>query len=139
VLYLDLDGFKAVNDTCGHEAGDRLLALVAERLLSCVRQSDTVGRQGGDEFSIVLSDLVEASDASFVAQQIALQLARPFQIAGVGQRITASVGVAIYPRDGIDAKLLIKHADTAMYRSKTRSRNKSRRARIGSPIQRRLD
>jgi len=139
VLYLDLDGFKAVNDTCGHEAGDRLLALVAERLLSCVRQSDTVGRQGGDEFSIVLSDLVEASDASFVAQQIALQLARPFQIAGVGQRITASVGVAIYPRDGIDAKLLIKHADTAMYRSKTRSRNKSRRSRIGSPIQRRLD
>lgn len=129
VLYLDLNGFKAVNDTCGHATGDRLLVLVAERLLSCVRQSDTVGRQGGDEFAIVLTELVEPDDAILVAQHVAARLARPFEIDGCTVRVTASVGSSIYPDDGIDADGLIKLADAAMYRSKNEGRDKFSQSR----------
>ena len=123
ILYIDLDGFKEVNDMHGHDMGDQLLVLVAKRMLSCVRESDTVARQGGDEFSVVLSQLAAADDARHVALQIAARLAQPFHVAGVEMLVAASIGISLYPRDGVDAKVLLKHADAAMYRRKDRSRN----------------
>ncbi|MEO8135205.1 MAG: diguanylate cyclase, partial [Betaproteobacteria bacterium] len=121
VLYIDLNSFKAVNDNRGHDAGDRLLTLVAERLRSCVRKIDTVGRQGGDEFSIMINDLAEASHASKAAGQIAAQLARPFDLDGFQAQITASIGISIYPLDGTTVGELLKRADAAMYQSKEQS------------------
>jgi diguanylate cyclase (GGDEF)-like protein/PAS domain S-box-containing protein len=123
VLYLDLDEFKDVNDSYGHEAGDLLLTLVAERLRSCVRRGDTVGRLGGDEFAIVLTDLAVADEANLVAEQVVEQLAQPFDLEGRETLITASIGIAIYPIDGADANSLLRNADTAMYQGKEQGRN----------------
>jgi diguanylate cyclase (GGDEF)-like protein len=123
ILYIDLDGFKNVNDSHGHDIGDRLLTLVAERLQSCVRHGDTVGRLGGDEFAIVIARMAEADDADLVAAQVVEQLARPFDLDGRETLITASIGISIYPIDGTDANVLLKNADTAMYQGKEQGRN----------------
>ncbi|MBK7473086.1 MAG: diguanylate cyclase [Betaproteobacteria bacterium] len=118
ILYIDLDGFKNVNDAHGHNAGDELLRLVARRLEACVREGDTVGRLGGDEFAIVIGNLATADDAELVAEQVVAQLAQPFDLDGRETLITASIGISIYPGDGTDASLLLKNADTAMYQGK---------------------
>lgn len=123
ILYIDLDGFKNVNDAHGHDTGDRLLTLVAERLDSCVRKSDTVGRLGGDEFAIALAGLANVEDAHRVAEQVVEVLALPFDLDGRQMLITASIGISIYPADGLDADLLLKNADTAMYQGKDQGRN----------------
>jgi diguanylate cyclase (GGDEF)-like protein/PAS domain S-box-containing protein len=122
VLFIDLDRFKVVNDTLGHGIGDQLLAQVAQRLADCVRTADTVGRLGGDEFAFVLSDLARADDAGFVAEKVVAQLARPFDLDGQEVYVSASIGVAIYPDDGADPDLLLRNADTAMYRAKESGR-----------------
>ena len=123
VLFIDLDGFKDVNDTFGHGSGDELLMRVAQRLADCISDGDTVGRQGGDEFAIVLSNMAKADDANVVAQHVLKALARPFDIGGNEVRVTASLGISIYPGDGDTPELLLKNADTAMYRAKEQGRN----------------
>jgi diguanylate cyclase (GGDEF)-like protein/PAS domain S-box-containing protein len=126
VLFLDLDGFKHINDSLGHSVGDKLLQSVAERLSSCVRKSDTVSRQGGDEFVILLSEVTQAADAAIIAAKIIAELKRGHRIGKHRLRISASIGLSTYPNDGEDAETLIKHADTAMYDAKHSGRDKYR-------------
>ncbi len=123
LLYLDLDQFKRVNDTLGHEAGDVLLKAVADRLSTSVRKVDTVGRPGGDEFTILLYEINTPSDASHVAENILEVLQRPITVAGQQLVLTTSIGITIIPTDGTDAAALMKNADLAMYRAKERGRN----------------
>jgi diguanylate cyclase (GGDEF)-like protein/PAS domain S-box-containing protein len=123
VLFLDLDGFKHINDSLGHPIGDKLLQSVARRLLALVRGSDTVSRQGGDEFVVLLSELEHPQDAAVSAKKILSTLTAPHSIAGHDLHITGSIGVSIYPADGHDAETLIKNADTAMYYAKENGRN----------------
>jgi diguanylate cyclase (GGDEF)-like protein/PAS domain S-box-containing protein len=123
VLFLDLDSFKQVNDSLGHDVGDRLLRCVAQRLLACVRSSDTVSRVGGDEFVVLLSEIADARDAATCAQKILLALSAPYHIDQHDLQLTASIGVGAYPNDGTDAETLIKHADFAMYHAKGVSGN----------------
>jgi len=123
VLYLDLDRFKNINDSLGHEVGDRLLKEVARRLLACVRGSDTVSRQGGDEFVILLSELAAGQDAAISADKVLQALGTPLLIDGHNLHISASIGIAIFPEDGEDPESLLKHADFAMYHAKDRGRN----------------
>ncbi|HLB14080.1 MAG TPA: PAS domain S-box protein [Burkholderiales bacterium] len=121
-LFIDLDRFKLVNDTLGHQCGDRLLAEVGMRLRSTVRGSDTVARFSGDEFVVVLPDLVRADDAAIVAQKLIAALAAPFQLNGREAFVGASIGIAFYPADCSDAESLLKAADAAMYRAKDSGR-----------------
>ncbi|MEO8132490.1 MAG: EAL domain-containing protein [Betaproteobacteria bacterium] len=123
VMFIDLDGFKDVNDSFGHGAGDELLIRVAQRLNDCIRDGDTVGRLGGDEFAIVLSNMERADDAGIVGQKVLEALAPPFDLGGQEVRVTASIGISIYPGDGDTPELLLKNADTAMYRAKDQGRN----------------
>ncbi|MGI9324385.1 MAG: EAL domain-containing protein [Pseudomonadales bacterium] len=123
LLYLDLDQFKRVNDTLGHEAGDALLREVALRLAECVRTEDTVGRTGGDEFTVLLFDIEKSGDAGVVAEKILTSLREPIPISGHNLVVTTSIGVAIIPNDGRDANVVMKNADLAMYRAKDRGRN----------------
>ncbi len=123
VLFLDLDGFKHINDSLGHPIGDKLLQSVAQRLVACVRGSDTVSRQGGDEFVILLSEIEHAEDAVRSAEKMLLALAAPHSIAEKELHITASIGISVYPDDGRDAETLIRCADTAMYHAKDKGRN----------------
>jgi diguanylate cyclase (GGDEF)-like protein/PAS domain S-box-containing protein len=123
VLFIDLDRFKLINDTLGHGAGDRLLKEATQRLQSCVRSSDTVGRFGGDEFGAVVTDLAKPADASVVAQKIIEALARPFNLDGHESYVTASIGITLFPTDGGEAGTLIMNADAAMYRAKEQGRN----------------
>jgi len=123
VLFLDLDGFKHVNDSLGHPIGDNLLQSVAQRLATCVRGSDTVSRQGGDEFVVLLSEIERPGDAALSAEKMLLSLAAPHRIAEKELHITASIGISVYPKDGRDAQGLIRHADTAMYCAKRKGRN----------------
>ena len=123
VMFIDLDEFKAVNDTLGHAAGDELLLEIAKRLTGCVRGEDTVARLGGDEFSIVLSELRRPEDAGRVAEKIIAAVQRPVMIGSTPAGVSASIGVALYPVDGIDAESLIRNADSAMYRAKESGRN----------------
>jgi diguanylate cyclase (GGDEF)-like protein/PAS domain S-box-containing protein len=123
VMFIDLDRFKAVNDTYGHAIGDKLLQKVALRLKECVRAGDTVGRLGGDEFAIVLSKLVKDDDAALVAKKVIAALVRPFILEGNETYMSASLGIALYPGDGKDSDILLKNADTAMYRAKEQGRN----------------
>ncbi|HYJ41129.1 MAG TPA: EAL domain-containing protein [Steroidobacteraceae bacterium] len=123
VLYLDLDRFKKVNDSVGHDIGDKLLQIVARRLLGCVRGSDTVSRLGGDEFVVLLSEVVAGQDAAISAEKILRALSGPFDIDGHHLHVSASIGIAIYPEDGDDAVSLLKHADFAMYHAKDCGRN----------------
>ena len=123
VLFLDLDRFKHVNDSLGHETGDRLLQSVGARLTTCVRRSDTVSRQGGDEFVLLLSEVEHADDAAAVAQKVVTALAAPHAVADHELHVTTSIGISIYPDDGQDAETLMKSADTAMYCAKDAGRN----------------
>ncbi|MFZ0338726.1 MAG: diguanylate cyclase [Terracidiphilus sp.] len=118
VLFLDLDGFKQINDSMGHKAGDKLLQSVAKRLLACVRDPDTVSRYGGDEFAVLLQDVHRPQDAAATARRLLGALDEAHSIDGQQIHITASIGVSVYPDDGFDAEALIKNADTAMYRAK---------------------
>jgi diguanylate cyclase (GGDEF)-like protein len=123
VLFLDLDGFKYINDTLGHGAGDQLLKEVATRLKNCLRDSDTIARMGGDEFVALLPELNEEKYVATVAQKILSAVARPFVLLGQEFRVTASVGISIYPQDGLDAQTLEKNADIAMYQAKEDGKN----------------
>lgn len=123
VAFLDLDGFKQINDTLGHGVGDRLLQAVALRLVESVRHSDTVSRQGGDEFVLLLSRVEQHEDAAATARKIVAGVAVPFDVDGHRIHVTASVGVSIYPQDGTDGEMLIRNADRAMYRAKKRGHN----------------
>ncbi|MGB5081610.1 MAG: EAL domain-containing protein [Burkholderiales bacterium] len=123
VLYVDLDRFKLVNDTRGHAAGDQLLKEAASRLARCTRSGDTVGRFGGDEFGVILSDLSRPGDATIVVQKMIDALAMPLSLDGQEIYVTASVGITLFPADGEEAGLLIRNADTAMYRAKEQGRN----------------
>jgi diguanylate cyclase (GGDEF)-like protein/PAS domain S-box-containing protein len=123
VLFVDLDRFKRINDSLGHVVGDRLLQSAAQRLVACVRGSDTVSRQGGDEFVIVLSEVAQARDASVTAEKVLQALREPFRVDQHEMRVTGSVGIVTYPDDGTDAEALIKHADFAMYHAKNKGRD----------------
>ena len=123
VLFVDLDRFKIVNDTLGHEAGDRLLREVAERLRDSLREGDTVGRHGGDEFVVLIEQYDSAGQVSGVAQKIIDQAAIPFVFDSHEFHISASIGIATYPSDGQDGPTLLKHADIAMYRAKEGGKN----------------
>ena len=118
VLFLDLDRFKFVNDTLGHEIGDRLLKSVARRIQQCVRTDDCVARLGGDEFTVVLEDLPSVAGASNAAQKICRSLSTAFEIDGHDIFVSTSIGISLYPADGTDSSTLLRHADTAMYRAK---------------------
>jgi len=118
VMFIDLDRFKQVNDSLGHEAGDQLIIEIARRLARALRESDTVARQGGDEFVVVLPDLGGADDAALVAAKLLDGLFQPLVLSGQEVFPTGSIGIAMYPRDGQDAHALLKAADTAMYRAK---------------------
>lgn len=120
LLYIDLDRFKTVNDSLGHAAGDELLKSVAKRIRDEVRESDTVARVGGDEFTVILSDIAKRDDAQTVAEKIASAIAAPFQIGsnGASVGVGASIGIAVYPSEGQDANELVKAADSAMYGAK---------------------
>ena len=123
VMFIDLDRFKLVNDTHGHAEGDDLLRNVALRLRSCVRSGDTLARQGGDEFTVLLPDMQTAEDAIIIAEKIQEELKSPFQVRNQELRATASIGIAVYPRDGESAEELLKHADIAMYKVKASGKN----------------
>lgn len=124
VCYLDLDGFKAINDTWGHPVGDRLLVDVAERLQRSLRAGDTAARLGGDEFILLLNDLSSLAELEHLLQRILDFLSRPFQVGERPLTISASMGVTLFPRDEGDADTLIRHADQAMYQAKQRGRNR---------------
>lgn len=123
VLFLDLDGFKHINDSLGHSIGDKLLQSVAARLSACVRKSDTVSRLGGDEFVILLSEVEHAADAAISAAKTITEVKRVHSIGEHRLHVTASIGMSTYPEDGEDADTLIKNADTAMYHAKEYGRD----------------
>jgi len=120
VLFLDLDGFKPINDSYGHAAGDVVLCVVARRLEAALRESDTVSRHGGDEFVILLADVAQHEDARMAAQKILLAVAGPTRFGRLEQGLSCSIGVAIFPEHGQDPETLIARADAAMFRSKRR-------------------
>ena len=123
VLFIDLDNFKNINDTLGHDVGDELLRLVAKRLGECVRAGDTIARQGGDEFIVLLDNLDDGRGASVVAQKILNVLRTAFPLGGTEQHVSGSVGIAVFPEDGRDAQTLMKNADTAMFHGKGIGKN----------------
>jgi diguanylate cyclase (GGDEF)-like protein/PAS domain S-box-containing protein len=123
VLFIDLDNFKNINDTLGHDVGDELLRQVSRRLSGCVRIEDTIARQGGDEFIVLLDSLEDARSASLVAQKVLNALRQPFAFGGTEQHVSGSVGIAVYPEDGRDAQTLMKNADTAMFHGKGLGKN----------------
>ena len=123
VMFLDLDHFKEINDTLGHDAGDRLLVSVAKRLQGCVREGDLVARLGGDEFAIVLDDLADAEDARIVAEKILEDLKKPHNLGSTEKVVGSSIGVSAFPEAGREPDSLIKAADEAMYVAKNGGRN----------------
>jgi diguanylate cyclase (GGDEF)-like protein/PAS domain S-box-containing protein len=123
VLFLDVDRFKHINDSLGHAIGDRLLQSVAQRLLACVRSTDTVSRQGGDEFVILLAEVTHPQDAAISADKILLALSTPHRIDQHDLHVTASIGIVTYPDDGTEVETLVKNADFAMYHAKDSGRN----------------
>jgi diguanylate cyclase (GGDEF)-like protein len=124
LLFIDLDRFKEANDRLGHYFGDLLLKEVAERLIACVRNADTVARMGGDEFVVILSRITDTADAALMAQRLGGEIARPFDLQGHACILSASIGISLYPDDGETKELQLLKADTAMYRSKKQGRNK---------------
>ena len=126
VLFVDLDRFKAINDTWGHTVGDRLLQSVAKWLKSCLRASDVVARLGGDEFIILLPEIGQSQDATTVATKLLGALRKPFRIDGREIFTSASIGISLYPNDGDHAEVLMKNADQAMYCVKQEGRNNHR-------------
>lgn len=123
ILYLDLDRFKHINDTLGHDIGDKLLKEVAERLKNSIRGSDTVSRISGDEFNIMLSDITSADDAAVISRNILSAFQKPYTVAGHKLHVTTSIGISIYPDDSEDIETLLKYADIAMYHAKEHGRN----------------
>ena len=123
VMFIDIDNFKNINDTLGHDAGDDLLRGMAQRLLESVRQHDTIARQGGDEFIVLLDEIDGRRGATRGAQKILEALRAPFKVAGLDQHISGSIGLALYPDDGPDAATLLKNADTAMFHGKALGKN----------------
>jgi diguanylate cyclase (GGDEF)-like protein len=124
LLFIDLDNFKPVNDDYGHAMGDLLLKDVARRLQGCMRETDTAARLGGDEFVVLLPSIEGRDGAMVVAAKVLHALSRPFEIAGNRFVISASIGIALYPEHGSDEKLLLRHADAAMYEAKKQGRNR---------------
>jgi diguanylate cyclase (GGDEF)-like protein/PAS domain S-box-containing protein len=124
LLYIDLDRFKQVNDTFGHSVGDLLLQEVAQRIKRCVRESDTVGRIGGDEFVVLLHQIAKPENAAAIAEKIRSALDRPFNLAGRRLQVSSSIGIATFPEHGDDNKQLIRHADEAMYVAKKHGGNR---------------
>jgi diguanylate cyclase (GGDEF)-like protein/PAS domain S-box-containing protein len=122
VLFLDLDVFKHINDSLGHPIGDKLLQSIAKRLVSCVRATDTVSRQGGDEFVVLLPDLEQPEDAAVMAARMLRDVAEPHSVELHELHVTTSIGVSVFPDDGTNAETLIKNADTAMYQAKENGR-----------------
>lgn len=122
IMFLDLDGFKKVNDTLGHSIGDKLLRRVAKRLQTVLRNTDIPSRQGGDEFVILLPN-IDHTGAAVVAQKILEEIAKPYKILTHGLNVTCSIGIALYPDEGSDLGLLMKNADIAMYKAKNEGRN----------------
>jgi diguanylate cyclase (GGDEF)-like protein len=122
VLFLDLDGFKHINDSLGHAVGDRLLQSISKRLVTCVRGADTVSRQGGDEFVVLLSEMEKSEDAAITARRMLQAVAKAHSVELHDLHVTASIGVSVYPDDGMDSETLIKNADTAMYQAKENGR-----------------
>lgn len=123
LLFLDLDRFKDINDTLGHEVGDHLLKEVARRLRETIRESDTVARIGGDEFNILLADVIRVEDISDIAGKIISRFRTPFLISGRDLYVTTSIGISIYPDDSVESEALLRYADMAMYHAKERGRN----------------
>ncbi|MDD2898059.1 MAG: EAL domain-containing protein [Desulfuromonadaceae bacterium] len=123
VMFIDLDRFKVVNDTYGHAAGDELLKNVAFRLRLCMRAGDTLARKGGDEFTALLPDMMKPEDATIIAEKILNELSSPFNVADQDLHITASIGIAVLPRDGESVDTLLKNADIAMYKVKASGKN----------------
>ena len=126
VLFMDLDRFKDVNDSLGHDTGDKLLQSVAQRLKACVRGSDSVSRRGGDEFVVLLPEITHAAHAARSAEKIIAAVTAAHPIDGGELQVTASIGIAIYPQDGMDGDTLLKSADAAMYQAKAGGRNQYR-------------
>jgi len=126
VMFIDLDLFKEINDLYGHETGDIVLKKVSRQLVSCVRESDTVARMGGDEFVILLPIIDEIEDVKLVASKIVEAVAQPIKVAKTHLHITCSIGIAIYPQHGKDEKLLVINADMAMYQAKKSGKNQAR-------------
>lgn len=124
LIFLDLDRFKEVNDALGHDKGDQLLKEAAQRLSSCVRASDTVARLGGDEFTIILKNLSNSMSLENVAQNILARLSEPFQLGAEVIYLSTSIGITIYPTDALDAEILLKNADQAMYAAKDEGKNR---------------
>lgn len=123
VIFLDLDRFKVINDTLGHAMGDLLLKNLVKRLLHCIREEDTISRWGGDEFTVLLTQITCRDDASLIATRIFKALQSAFEIEGHYLHVTSSIGIAVYPDDGEDAATLLKNADAALYQAKNRGRN----------------
>jgi len=124
VLFLDLDGFKVVNDTLGHEAGDRVLQLVAERLTNCVREEDTVARLGGDEFTVILTGAEHQKDVELVAQAIIDAIAMPFDLVQQSVLISTSIGISLFPENEMSSIAMLEAADHAMYKAKKSGSNR---------------
>jgi len=122
-LFIDLDGFKAVNDTYGHDIGDMLLKAVSARIGSLLRVSDTLSRVGGDEFIVLLPEIADSNDGLHVAGKLLDALAEPFDIAEQSLQVSASIGLAMYPEHGEDDQTLLKKADIAMYEAKKDGKN----------------
>lgn len=133
LLFLDLDKFKQVNDTCGHAIGDMLLQRVAQRLVACVREVDTVARLSGDEFVVLLENIHNPEHAIAVAEKIRLALNQPFALAGHTPQIVPSIGIALYPQHGSEAQQLLSHADNAMYLAKKSGGNRFQLAQEPRP------
>ncbi|HWH39303.1 MAG TPA: EAL domain-containing protein, partial [Usitatibacter sp.] len=123
VLFVDLDNFKNINDSLGHDAGDELLRGVSRRLSQCIRLEDSIARQGGDEFIVLLDSIDDSRGGSVVAQKILNALRQPFRVGGIEQHVSGSVGIALYPEDGHDPQTLMKNADTAMFHAKAQGKN----------------
>ena len=124
VLFLDLDRFKQINDSLGHSVGDELLRAMGKRVHEAVREGDTLARLGGDEFTLLLPGIHNASDAARIAQKVLEAVRRPFELAGRELFVTTSIGISIYPEDGVDSESLIRSADVAMYRAKEQGRDR---------------
>lgn len=122
LLFIDLDGFKQVNDSYGHDVGDFLLIEVTKRICSVLRSEDTTARQGGDEFIVTLPDIKKPEGAAIVAEKLIQSIVQPYELGGDVINISASIGVALFPDDGEDTETLLKHSDTAMYEAKLAGR-----------------